>query len=74
MGSGSYDKEAVRTTSRAPWRRSSSAGRCCCYLGHRPWLVHPGKEGRRGGAPRDEMIREAARQDGGAHLHPLRSP
>jgi hypothetical protein len=69
MGSGSYDKEAVRPTSRAPWRRSSSAGCCCCYLDHRPRLVHPGRERRGGGAPRDQMVREAARQDVG-HTSP----
>jgi hypothetical protein len=69
MGSGSYDKEAVRPTCRAPWRRSSSTGRrrrrrCCC-LGRRPRLVHRGREGRGGGAPRSQMVREATRQDGG---------
>jgi hypothetical protein len=73
MGSEAYDYEEVRSTSKAPWRTSSCAG-CCCSsssLGRRPRLVHRGSEGPGGGAPRSQIVREAALQDVGANLQPL---
>jgi hypothetical protein len=43
LGSGAYDYNEMRPTSKAPWRTSSSTGRCCSSsFGRRPRLVHRG--------------------------------
>jgi hypothetical protein len=74
LGSGAYDYKEMRPTSKAPWRTSSSAGRCCSSsFGRRPRLVHRGIEGPGGGVPRSQIVQEAARQNEGAHLQPLRT-
>jgi hypothetical protein len=70
MGLGAYDYEEVWPMSKAPWRTSSSAGRCSSSsLGHRPRLVHRGSEGPVGGAPRSQMVRWRRRgKTGGAPI------
>jgi hypothetical protein len=56
MGLGAYDYEAMRPTSKGSVEN---------VLQSRPRLVRRGSGGPGGGAPRSQIVREAARQDGG---------